>query len=472
MSVLSVLDKRTINLLVVDDEESICCLLHEVLSEGGYHTEIAMSGEDALQKARQIPFDVVVSDVCLPGISGMELMRQLRREGLATEIILISAFVTTDLALEALRERVADFIPKPIVSLDGVLHSVERALERRHVQQQAAATGSPTEAQQTAELLDACMGMALRLHASPPAFFLSECAEKLGRVFGARWVDFDLGLPGEELPDRIVWPAEVDRRRLRLERRDTLAQPITIGERTLGILRVGCSALPPSPVHLDFLKTVAQMAALALERAELREEREVSFVRFLEYLVQMRERLAGFEDGHSGRVADLAVRIGRFLGFTGRGLSLLRRAAAFHDLGKLGVDPELLNRPGPLTDAELEAVRRHGEIAERLLGATSCLEDVRQILQHLGQQRPAHEEGKTQAGAGIPLESRILTAAEAFVAMTSKRPHRPAMPPEHALEQMARETGTRFDADVVQVLEALLAQTNETDPGGAERAPA
>jgi len=444
---------RPPNLLVVDDEESVCCLLHEMFAELGYHTELAMSGEDALQKAQHIPFDVVLTDICLPGISGLDLVRALHGRIPASEIILMTGFLTLDLSLEAIREGVADLIVKPIVSLDVVLQSVEKVLDRHKRRVRVAVEDSESLARQTETLFTLCASMTQRLAAVPPGFFLSECAEHVGRVLRARRVEFDLSVPGEDLPRMVCWPTGSEKRRPRAERRETVTQPITLGERTLGILRVIGPDHVPTQAELDFLAAAGNMAALCLERAELREEREASFVRFLEYLVQMRESLAGFEEGHSRRVADLAERLGRFLGFTQRGLNQLRRAALFHDLGKLGVNPELLNRPGPLNPAELEAVRRYREITERLLGATSCLEDVRHILVHLGAGGSAQHK---PTSTGVPLESRILTIVEAYTAMTSRRPHRPALSAQKTLEEMHREAGVRFDPDVVQALEMVL----------------
>lgn len=460
---------RPPNLLVIDDEESICCLLHEVLSERGYHTEIAMTGEDALEKVQRIPFDVILSDICLPGLSGIEVLRAVRSRGLPARVILISGFANLEMALEALREGAVDLIPKPIHDLELVLRSVERALARRP--EIAAAPESP-EARATPRLaeamLKACARLAAQVTDRQPALFLAECAATTGTTLGARRVEIDLAAPGEDLPSRTVWPEgqAAPRPEENRRERDTLTHPIMVAGHTLGALRVTGVGGAASRGQLDFLDAVAALTGTAVERAEAREEREASFVRFLEYLVHMRETMAGFEEGHSSRVADLSSRLGRALGFSERGLGLLRRAAAFHDLGKLGVDPELLNRPGPLTPDELAAVRRHGEMAERLLGASACLEDVRHILRHLGSQPSAAAGHAGAIPPEVPLEARILIAAEAFISMTSPRPHRPALGSHRALEEMRREIGGRFDAEVVETLENLLAG------GSEEEAPA
>jgi HD-GYP domain-containing protein (c-di-GMP phosphodiesterase class II) len=283
-------------------------------------------------------------------------------------------------------------------------------------------------------------------------------------------VEIEVALPGDRLPARVAWPGLPAASRPGDDRRETLSQPIAAAGRTLGTLRVigGPSAATRAQIH--YLESVAALAGVAAERAELQEEREASFVRLLEYLVHVRETMAGFEEGHSRRVADLATRLGRSLGFTERGLELLRRAAVFHDLGKLGVDPELLSRRGPLSPSELAAVRRHTEVAERLLGATACLDEVRQIVAHITDRPDAGGEG--EAAGNAPLESRILAAAEAFVSMTSARPHRPALERSKAITEMRREAGSRFDPEVVQALEGVLeADAEGKSPAACGAAP-
>jgi response regulator RpfG family c-di-GMP phosphodiesterase len=456
---------RPANLLIIDDEESICCLLHEILSERGYHAEIAMSGEDAIDKIRRIPFDVILSDICLPGLSGIDILKMVRRDRLPAQVILISAFATLEMSIEALREGAVDLIPKPIPDLEAVVRAVERALERR-----PGATPSPTaegreEQRLRDEMLSSHASLASRLTSAAPAGWFAECAAAVGAALGARRVEIELALPGERLPARVAWPGAATPVRPAEDRRETLTQPIASSGRTLGTVRVIGGPTAATRAQIHFLESVAALAGVVIDRAELQEEREASFVRLLEYLVHVRETMAGFEEGHSRRVADLATRLGRSLGFTERGLELLRRAAVFHDLGKLGVDPELLSRRGPLSPSELAAVRRHTEVAERLLGATACLDEVRQIVAHLTDRTDGNANGAAAGGAtsgDAPLESRILAAAEAYVSMTSARPHRPALERSKAIAEMRREAGSRFDPEVVQALEGVL----ETDKDG------
>jgi response regulator RpfG family c-di-GMP phosphodiesterase len=450
---------RPVNLLIIDDEESICCLLHEILSERGYHAELAMTGEDAVDKIRRIPFDVILTDICLPGLSGIDILKMVRRERLPAQVILISAFATLEMSIEALREGAVDLIPKPIPDLDAVVRAVERALERRPGAAPTPTVEGREEQRLRDEMLRSHASLAGRLTSAAPAAWLAECAAALGAALGARRVEIELAPSGERLPARVDWPSAASSPRPWEDRRETLTQPISASGRTLGTIRVVGGPTAATRGQIDFLESVAALAGVLVDRAEHEEEREASFVRLLEYLVHVRETMAGFEEGHSRRVADLATRLGRSLGFTERGLELLRRAAVFHDLGKLGVDPELLSRRGPLSPSELASVRRHTEVAERLLKATACLDEVRQIVAHI-----ADGAGGAAGSGDAPLESRILAAAEAYVSMTSARPHRPALDRSKAIAEMRSEAGSRFDPEVIQALEGILEADKEGKP--------
>jgi HD-GYP domain-containing protein (c-di-GMP phosphodiesterase class II) len=152
--------------------------------------------------------------------------------------------------------------------------------------------------------------------------------------------------------------------------------------------------------------------------------------------------------GHSARVARMAHVLGVKLGCDAAGLAALGLGGALHDVGKLTVAEAILNKPGPLTEAEVEEVRRHPEAGARLVVLDeSLLPAVPGILYH-------HERWD---GAGyparrcrdeIPFEARILAVVDSFDAMTSNRPYRSAMPVERAVEELDRCAGSQFDPDV------------------------
>lgn len=168
---------------------------------------------------------------------------------------------------------------------------------------------------------------------------------------------------------------------------------------------------------------------------------------------------SAFTDGHSTRVARLADRISAHLGLEAGARRWLRRGAWLHDIGKLGVSSAVLDKPGPLDPWEWAAVQRHAASTQQILERVRGFGTLARIA-------GAHHEKLD--GSGYPrgldtrhirLETRIITAADMWDALTSARPQRAAMPVEQALQVMRDEVGRTLDGD------CLAALTSSVDAG-------
>jgi HD-GYP domain-containing protein (c-di-GMP phosphodiesterase class II) len=126
----------------------------------------------------------------------------------------------------------------------------------------------------------------------------------------------------------------------------------------------------------------------------------------------------------------------------------VRRAGAFHDVGKVEVPIEIINRPGPLSAEEFELVKRHAAVGARML-AESGDEELAAMVLHHHERYDGSGYPDGLAGEEIPLGSRIVAVADTIDAVTSARPYRPAMGPRKGLELLQREAGTQLDPRVV-----------------------
>lgn len=154
---------------------------------------------------------------------------------------------------------------------------------------------------------------------------------------------------------------------------------------------------------------------------------------------------------HGDRVADQATKIGNRLGLDRVRLGRLRLAARLHDVGKVAVPQEILDKPGRLDADEWRQIERHPEVGAQLL-ASSNLDALARIVE-------AHHERPDGAGyphrltsEDIPLEALIIGAADAFDAMVSVRPYRQPLSTAAALEELGRGAGTQFDPEVALAL--------------------
>ena len=158
---------------------------------------------------------------------------------------------------------------------------------------------------------------------------------------------------------------------------------------------------------------------------------------------------------HSQNVAAYAAAIGERIGLTREQIVLLRRAALFHDIGKVAVRGEVLNKPSNLSDAEFEEIKVHAVVGGALLAHSGFPVEADWVRHH-------HErlDGRGYpdglSGDEIPLESRIIFVADSFEAMTSDRPYHVGTPVPDAVAELRRCAGTQFEPRVVEALVALL----------------
>ncbi len=164
---------------------------------------------------------------------------------------------------------------------------------------------------------------------------------------------------------------------------------------------------------------------------------------------------------HLHGVAELAEGVGVTLGLEGEALDNLRRAAELHDVGKMAIPDEILDKPGPLDETEWAFVRRHTIIGERILAAAPALADVAHIVRASHERFDGRGYPDCLAGEAIPLGARVIFVCDAFDAMISERPYNRAMTVHEALAELQRGAGTQFDPVVVQAFRTVLAARSE-----------
>jgi HD-GYP domain-containing protein (c-di-GMP phosphodiesterase class II) len=159
---------------------------------------------------------------------------------------------------------------------------------------------------------------------------------------------------------------------------------------------------------------------------------------------------------HAGGVGQLAVAVGRRLGMTRSELDELARAAALHDVGKVGVPDTILTKAGPLDPHEWSFVRQHTLLGERILSAAPALRPVATIVRATHERWDGTGYPDGLQGEEIPLAARVVAVCDAYDAITSDRCYRPARSHAAAVEELRREAARQFDPGVVETFLAEL----------------
>jgi diguanylate cyclase (GGDEF)-like protein len=224
---------------------------------------------------------------------------------------------------------------------------------------------------------------------------------------------------------------------LKLENSRVGALTATIGERVL------------EDRQMRLLAGLAHQAKLAIESAEHYLSLERTFVSTVAALANALEAKDDYTASHARWITDMSMLVGNELGFDRDCMKRLELGALFHDIGKIGIPSEILQKPGPLTDEEFEIVKEHPELGEKILAPIERLEDVRPIVRscHERWDGLGYPDGKS--GTDIPVEARVVLVCDAFHAMVTDRPYRGALPHEEAVRRLKESSGTQFDPTAV-----------------------
>ena len=159
---------------------------------------------------------------------------------------------------------------------------------------------------------------------------------------------------------------------------------------------------------------------------------------------------------HAERLAELSIMIGHELGLAQQSINELQLVSMLHDIGKIGIDDRILNKPGPLTKDEWEIMKRHPEIGYRIAMSSPELESIALYILHHHERWDGTGYPSGLSGKQIPLLSRILSVVDAFDAMTKDRIYRKAMPESVALEEIINNAGTQFDPRIAEIFIRLF----------------
>jgi diguanylate cyclase (GGDEF)-like protein/putative nucleotidyltransferase with HDIG domain len=186
----------------------------------------------------------------------------------------------------------------------------------------------------------------------------------------------------------------------------------------------------------------------------------VELARALAFTCSLRD---GIPQEHAEEVSRLAGLTAERLSLPGRVVQRCRLAGWLHDVGKLAVPEPILNKPGPLDDAESEVMRTHSAVGADIVHRIPALRQVAPAVRHHHERYSGDGYPDGLAGQAIPIEARIIAAADAYATMTADRPYSPARTADEATAELRRSAGTHFDPAVVDALIAVLGLDDQVE---------
>jgi putative nucleotidyltransferase with HDIG domain len=437
-------------LLLVDDEQYILNSLKRALRHDGYRIETALSGEEGLRLAAAMPIQVVVADQRMPGMSGTEFLRRLKQRFPDTVRIVLSGYTEIESVTQAVNEgAIYKFLTKPWED-----HELRAAIQEAFAHyslkiENLRLTEELTAANQQLTHLNR------EIHRSFQALFEGSkdailILDESGLINFANPSAMDLvgggseGLIGRSLDlTNLQGAAEVQLSRPG----DT---PLYAQLQTARIHHEG------RPAYLVTLHDTTQLYRMEQERQHNQRLLQSALLQTIEAVALTVEKRDPYTSGHQSRVTDLAIALGQMLNLPESQLEGIRLGALIHDLGKIYIPAEILNRPGHLSDVEFTIVKSHSQVGFDILRRIDFPWPVAtMILQH-------HERldgsGYPQGlrGDQVITEARIIAVADVVESMLSHRPYRPAIPVREVMEHLEQESGVKLDASVVDACRRLF----------------
>ncbi|RRR67446.1 MAG: response regulator [Candidatus Viridilinea halotolerans] len=460
------LNQGQVRLLVVEDDPNIRLFCQRLL-QTQYNVSTAENGAAALEMLTEQQFDLVITDVQMPMMNGIQLLKQIREHYAEIDTLVMTAHATVETAREALKLGALDYIAKPIES-ENLLRTVRTCLELRRVRQEkerlsdlvlmyqfsqtiATTLAVETQVEQIFEFLwrrYAPETLALSLIFDDQHLKLIACRTTKGWQYD----HMELPLPPQRTPDMLprahmqlldkVVPAEQSRFAGIVLR--SHGQPI-------GYLHMARHNEQPvfDQSERRLLGIFAGQVAASLDNARLHQALKEQNRQTIAALAEAIDARDAYTYGHSRQVTRYAVRLAQEIGLPPDRIELIDYAGLLHDVGKIGIRDHILLKPGNLTDEEMAMMRRHPQIGVKIIEGVCGLRETLPIIECHHERWDGKGYPRGLAGEAIPLEARIMAIADAFEAMTADRAYRPAMETAKALAILANGRSTQWDAQLV-----------------------
>ena len=475
-------------ILIVDDEVMIRDLCSHILTAEGYAVTTMSNGEDALEELRRGSTDLLITDIKMPGMDGLELFERVRNLNSDIVTVFITGHGTIDTAIESLMRGVEGFVLKPFTQ-EELLNAVDRAITRSRLQKENIRLKALIPLFEISKLLISEIDLAQLFKIITEVLVKEFSVERVSLMLvdegsgtlmirASHGLPQDLALQSQRRPGEGVSGLVLKQRRpviitkgkhpdqevmdaLNMDDMplSSMSVPLIGRDKQLGVLNVSKFSDPTfTTSDLQIVSVLASQVVAAMENASLYEGLRESYFRTVQALVAAVEAKDPYTRWHSTNVAKYAVAIGRDLGLSPSQLEDIHIAAILHDVGKIGISERIISKPDRLSREEFDIMKDHPAHGMRILepiGFSRAISNA--IYQH-------HErfDGKGYpqgiGGENISLAARILSVADTIDAMISERPYRGTISTETVLRELDKEAGLQFDPEVGQVARKLISQ--------------
>lgn len=487
------------NILLVEDETVLREMLEESLIGKGYEVTTSSDVGAALDYLEKNNYDVIVTDIKMPNVDGIEFLHKVQDVSPETPVIVMTGYPSMGIAMEALKNGASDFLPKPFRA-EVLDVSIQKALKVNKLQRDNLADSSSKSISTSSfgthkrlenkikelslistvndalnsirdkeVLFDTLMELAFVITDFDNAFIM--IVDRADDRIIVRNDTFEKPLTGMEfsskeepflsiLNNKKTFYEEVKSGSLLAltdsdqdsgEGVPVFLCPISLGENALIILGV-CGASQGQVIsdeEISAMRNLSMKASLKLENLSLTESTFSNILNTLETLVEAIGVRDNYTKDHSIRVTEYALELAKAYGAPQNIIHSISFAGPLHDIGKIGIRDNILLKEDKYTKNEWEVMQSHVAAGEEVLRPLNLHSDEKAVILYHHERWDGSGYPNCLKGEDIPLAARIFSVMDAFDSMTTTRPYRKALSVDEAVEEIKVNSGVQFDPKVV-----------------------
>ncbi|MCX7727757.1 MAG: response regulator, partial [Chitinispirillaceae bacterium] len=394
-------DKK--HILIVDDETSICEVVGQYLKKEGYVVLTASSGEEALEILRTHSIQMVISDIKMGGMSGVELLKHIKENGRMIPVLMTTGYPTLDTAIEALKLGAFDYMTKPF-HLEEIGEKVKRAFNMLKIQEENLLFSRLVSLHEITKVITSTIDLnelnykfldfsIQILKADGGALLLMDHTNRLAitETMGEKFLpDYWLNptfVTTSKLVAHYQNPLIIDQGKapiykeippLPQEISSFICFPLKTAARVIGVLNLVRirGREPFSGLDLEIINVLSSQASISMENVRLYNNIRDNYLKTIRAFALAVEAKDEYTHGHSENVMKYTVILAKHLGLPDSEIEYVKYAGLLHDIGKIGVSEYILNKTSRLTEKEFEEIKKHPELGARIISDVPFLKPL------------------------------------------------------------------------------------------------
>jgi PAS domain S-box-containing protein len=453
---------NSFDILLVEDEDPHAELIQRAFEDRGGHVRVyrTRSLSEARSHLASYTPNLIIADWRLPDGESMALLPD-RKDPLATPVILMTSYGNERIAVEALKSGALDYVVKSPESMMDMPHLAERAIEQWNVRaERIRMQQALKESEAKFRLLAENASDMISRHTTEGAFIYVSpaCKAMIGfspeELIGRTSLDFihpedqpnfkNLLSKNPSLPTGYTFAYRARHKNGHYIWLETSARSI-LDENTDSVIEIQAASRDITERKLaeDALQSAHQSLQEAYERT----------IEGWVHALDLRDKET---EGHTQRVTGLTLKVARALGFREEELIHIQRGALLHDMGKMAIKDEILQKPGPLTEAEWVEMRKHPIYTYEMLSPIAYLQPALDIPYYHHERWDGSGYPRGLIGDEIPLAARLFSIIDVWDALSSDRPYRSRSPHEEVAAYLRKEAGRLFDPHLVELFLSVV----------------